>query len=279
MGSILHATDQLKLLEDRIARVCGNAQQWAQHAPLRGCLFEKEASVALRNLLYRKGASFMGTYSLYAEDRHEPLQPAAESDHSTSINHVLADAIKRYENESLAEAWLVAQRWPDGVRCPKCDSDNIARPPDSRPQPYRCRDSRTQFSVTSHSALKGSKHSLGTWVKAFHICSAISNPDGVDIRDLLPVTSKAGRYLAMRIHEAWEFYGLNPQASSVQRPLPLSCNLNGRRCVQITVRRRTRPRRILPPPIVDSAEVLARALFSLPQRHTWVFMRGKSFRD
>ena len=34
----------------------------AQHAPLRGCLYEKEASVALRNLLYRKGASCMGTH-------------------------------------------------------------------------------------------------------------------------------------------------------------------------------------------------------------------------
>ena len=35
----------------------------------------------------------------------------------------------------------------------------------------------------------------------------------------------------------------------------------------------------MPPPITDRAEVLADALFSLPARHTWVFMKGKSFRD
>ena len=160
--------------------------------------------LALRNL-YRKGASFMGTHSSSAEDRHEPPLPAAKNDNPTSIDQALLNLLRRYENEELAEAWLIAQRWPNGVRCPKCDSDNIARPPDSKPMPYRCRGCRTQFSVKSHSALRSSKHSLGTWVQAFHICSALSNPDAVDIRDVLPVTNKSGWNLAMRIHESWEF--------------------------------------------------------------------------
>ena len=221
----------------------------------------------------------MGTHSTFYESRLEQPLPASARDRYISVDQVLLDILERYENEELAEAWLTAQRWPDGIRCPKCDFCRIARPPDSRPQPYRCRDSRTQFSIKSHSALKGSKHSLGTWVKAFHICSAISNPDAVDIRDLLPVTSKAGRYLTMRIHEAWEFYRHNPQASSVQRPLPLSCNFSGQRRVQITVKKGTRPRRVLPLPITTTPEVLAEALFHLPQSHTWVFMKGKSLRD
>ena len=161
----------------------------------------------------------MDTHSTSAENRHELLQPTAKSDHSTSINQALLDAFQRYENESLAEAWLVAQRWPNGVHCPKCDSDNIARPPDRKPLPYRCRRCRTQFSVKSHSALRSSKHSFGTWVIAFHICSALSNPDAVDMRDVLPVTNKAAWNLAMRIHEAWEFYRRNPRASSAQRRL------------------------------------------------------------
>ena len=221
----------------------------------------------------------MCTHLSSAEDRHEPSQPASAREHSISIDPRLLDLLRRYENESLAEAWFVAQRWPNGIRCPKCDSDSIARPPDSKPMPYRCRSCRTQFSVKSHSALRSSKHSLGTWVQAFHICSALSNPDAVDIRDLLPVTRKAGWNIAMRIHEAWEFYRRNPQASSVQRRLPWSCNHNGQRRVQITRRKSTRPRRALPPPINDSAEVLARAVFSLPEQHIWVFMKGKSFKD
>ena len=181
-----------------IARTCGHPQQWAQHAPLRGCLYEKEASVALRNLLYRKGASFMDTDLPSSDARHESPHPA-------SIDPDLLRLLRRYENESLAEAWLIARRWPEGISCPKCDSDDIAQPPDRIPMPYRCRPCRTQFSVKSHSALRSSKHSLGTWVQAFHICSALSNPAAVDIRDVLPVTYKAAWNLAMRIHEAWEF--------------------------------------------------------------------------
>ena len=147
----------------------------------------------------------MGTYSPSAEDRHGPPQPASAKEHSIPVDQALLDLLRRYENESLAEAWLIAQRWPNGIRCPKCYSDNIARPPDSKPMPYRCRGCRTQFSVKSHSALRSSKHSLGTWVQAFHICSAVSNPDAVDIRDILPITNKAAWNLAMRIHESWEF--------------------------------------------------------------------------
>ena len=221
----------------------------------------------------------MDTHSNSAENRHEPSRLASARERSISVDQGLIDVLQRYENESLAEAWLIAQRWPNGVHCPKCNSDNIARVPNGRPLPYRCRDCRTQFSIKSHSALKSSKHSLGTWVQAFHICTAFSNPDAVDIRDVLPVTRKAGWNLAMRIHEGWEFYRRNPQSSSVQRPLPWNSNSNGQRRVQIIKRKRTRRRRRLPPPIADSAEVLARALFSLPHHHVWVFMKGKSLRD
>ena len=154
-----------------------------------------------------------------AEDLHEPPQPAAEHQNLTSIDQALLNLLRRYENEELAEAWLIAQRWPNGVRCPKCDSDNIARPPDSKPMPYRCRSCRTQFSVSSHSVMRSSKLPPSVWVQAFHICSALSNPDAVDIRDVLPVTNKSGWNLAMRIHEAWEFYRRNPQTWSAQRRL------------------------------------------------------------
>ena len=221
----------------------------------------------------------MVTHSPSSEFRHEPPQPLSEKEHTTSIPQTLLDILLRYGNESLAEAWLVAQRWPNGVHCPQCDSDNVARSPDSKPMPYRCRNCRTQFSVKSHSALRSSKHSVGTWVQALHLCSAVSNPDAADMRDILPVTNKASWNLAMRIHEAWEFYGRESHASNPRRQLSLDPSFTGQQGVQIARRRSTRPRRALPPPINYSAQVLAKAMFSLPEHHTWVFMRGKSFRD
>ena len=31
----------------------------------------------------------------------------------------LSGVLRRFENEELAEAWLVTRRWPSGVRCPR----------------------------------------------------------------------------------------------------------------------------------------------------------------
>ena len=59
----------------------------------------------------------------------------------------------------------------------------------------------------------------------------------------------------------------------------MNSNPSGQGRPQITTKKKTRPRRDLPSPMTDSAEVLAEAVFSLPECHTWVFMKGKSFRD
>ena len=176
----------------------------ARAAPLRGCPTREGSAVSIAQPVPQRG-TFMSTHSLFAEDRHEAPLPAAKNDNLTSIDQALLNLLRRYENEELAEAWIIAQRWPNGVHCPECGSDDIAEPPDRIPMPYRCRSCRTQFSVKSHSALKASKLPLSVWVQALHICSALSNPDAVDIRDVLPVTNKSGWNLAMRIHESWEF--------------------------------------------------------------------------
>ena len=115
----------------------------------------------------------------------------------------LLDSLRRFDDEDVAEAWLATQRWPDGVRCPRCDSDNVAIASKRRPMPYRCRLCRIQFSVKSHSPMRGSKLPFSTWAKAFHICSSITNPAGIDIRNVLPVSDKTARTLACRIHEGW----------------------------------------------------------------------------
>ncbi len=52
-----------------------------------------------------------------------------------------------FPDDATAERWFVETRWPDGVRCPRCDSDNVQERPMRKPQPYRCRACRKDFSV------------------------------------------------------------------------------------------------------------------------------------
>ncbi len=34
----------------------------------------------------------------------------------------LVEAVRRFSNEAVAESWFIETRWPDGVRCPFCES-------------------------------------------------------------------------------------------------------------------------------------------------------------
>ncbi|WP_419554238.1 transposase [Candidatus Poriferisodalis sp.] len=62
-----------------------------------------------------------------------------------------------FPDEATAEAWFVAQRWPDGVRCIECLSSNVQVRATRKPQPFRCRACRKDFSVKTGSVMHASK--------------------------------------------------------------------------------------------------------------------------
>ena len=51
----------------------------------------------------------------------------------------LAQLLKKFPDDATAEQWFVMNRWPNGVRCSRCDSDNIqertTRKPPALPLP------------------------------------------------------------------------------------------------------------------------------------------------
>ena len=64
---------------------------------------------------------------------------------------------RMFPDIETAERWFIEQRWPDGVRCCKCGSENIQHRPSRKPQPYRCRDCRNDFSVKTDTLMHNSK--------------------------------------------------------------------------------------------------------------------------
>ena len=115
------------------------------------------------------------------------------------------DAIQRFGDETTAEAWFIDTRWPDGIRCPYCESDSIADVKQRKPMPYRCRDCRKHFSVKSNSVMQNSKLPLSKWATAFFLYS--TNLKGVSSLKLhrdLGITQKSAWHIAHRIREAWD---------------------------------------------------------------------------
>lgn len=117
----------------------------------------------------------------------------------------LMDAVNMFSTREQAESWFEAKRWPGGVSCPACDSTNIQRRTTRKPAPYRCRDCRKDFSVTSGTLLHRSYIPLQKWAIAFYLFS--TNLKGVSSMKLhrdLGITQKSAWYMAHRIRQSWD---------------------------------------------------------------------------
>ena len=48
---------------------------------------------------------------------------------------------RMFPDDETAERWFIAQRWPDGIHCPRCGSDNVQVDAKHPTMPFRCRKS------------------------------------------------------------------------------------------------------------------------------------------
>ena len=115
------------------------------------------------------------------------------------------DAIKMFDTEEKAEAWFIPRRWPNGVRCPHCDSYNITQRQNRKPQPFHCRDCRKYFSCKTGAVFQSSNIPLRKWCQAIFFYS--TNLKGVSSMKLhrdLNITQKAAWHMAHRVRESWD---------------------------------------------------------------------------
>ena len=109
-----------------------------------------------------------------------------------------------FPDEAAAEQWFVEQRWPAGVACPNCGSLNIQERTSRKPQPFRCRDCRKDFSVKVGTLMESSPLKLRVWLLAIYILTTnIKGTSSLKLRRDLKVTQKTAWFLAHRIRESF----------------------------------------------------------------------------
>ncbi len=129
----------------------------------------------------------------------------------------LVEFLKRFPDAAAAEAWFIKQRWPDGVRCPRCASPHITARPTRRPAPFRCRACHKDFSVKTDSIMHGSQLGCRMWLlAAFLLLESTKGVSSVRLGRLLGVTQKTAWYLAHRIRDAWAEGALEAFAGPVE---------------------------------------------------------------
>ena len=116
----------------------------------------------------------------------------------------LIELARMFPDSATAEAWFVRSRWPTGVCCPFCGSLNIHNRKNRKPQPYKCRDCRKDFSPKTGTLMQGSNLSYQKW--AFGIYLMSTNLKGVSSMKLhrdLKITQKSAWHMEHRIRENW----------------------------------------------------------------------------
>ena len=110
----------------------------------------------------------------------------------------LPEVIEKYGSEDRCHAFLEELRWPDGVKCPRCDSDKISRIVKRRQ--FDCDGCRYQFSVRVDTIFHDSKLPLWKWFLAVYMM--VESKKGISANQLsrmLGVSYKTAWYLCHRI--------------------------------------------------------------------------------
>jgi hypothetical protein len=94
-----------------------------------------------------------------------------------------AELFAAIPDEDSARNYLIAIRWPDGVRCAHCASDRV-RPLTTRPEWWSCRDCRGQTSLRSQSVLHASRRPLLDWI---YVIWAVAHPKGPSVLESVRV--------------------------------------------------------------------------------------------
>ena len=117
----------------------------------------------------------------------------------------MIDLMNKFPDDEAAERFFVKSRWPEGVRCVRCESDNIQERPSRKPQPYRCRDCRKDFSVRTDSLMHSSPLGYRVWAIAIYLLTTnIKGVSSMRLHRELGITQKSAWHLAHRIRENFE---------------------------------------------------------------------------
>lgn len=113
----------------------------------------------------------------------------------------LMTLMARFQSDDKCRDYLEALRWPDGVRCPRCDSEKVSHV--STRHQYDCDSCGYQFSVTAGTIFHDSHLPLSKWLAAVYLmCESRKGISANQMKRTLAVSYKTAWYLCHRIRAA-----------------------------------------------------------------------------
>lgn len=108
---------------------------------------------------------------------------------------------RTYDSDAKCRDYLEQLAWPDGVKCPRCESTKISKI-EKRNQ-YDCDSCRYQFSVTAGTIFHDSHLQLWKWFAAIYLmCESKKGMSAMQIKRTLGIGYKTAWYLCHRVRAA-----------------------------------------------------------------------------
>ena len=127
----------------------------------------------------------------------------------------LCKLVEKYGDDTNCRKALQNIRWPDGVKCPACQSDKISRIV-ARNQ-FECDSCRYQFSVLSGTIFHDTHLPLHKWFLATYLlCESKKGMSALQMKRMLKTTYRTSWYLCHRIRAAMQEVTPTPLSGTVE---------------------------------------------------------------
>ena len=119
----------------------------------------------------------------------------------------LMDLMEMFPDDEAAERWFIETRWPSGIRCPRCDSDNVQERTTHPTMHHRCRACRKFFSVKTGTSMDASNISYRCWAIGIYLfATGLKGTSSMKLHRDLGIGQKAAWFMAHRIRECFNHY-------------------------------------------------------------------------
>ena len=119
----------------------------------------------------------------------------------------LLEVADMFRDEETAKAWLTEQRWPDGPRCPYCDSPNVQSDIKHKTMTHRCREceGKPMFTLRTGTVMEGSKLKYRVWAVGIYLFTTnIKGISSMKLHRELGIGQKAAWFMLHRLRKAFE---------------------------------------------------------------------------
>jgi transposase-like protein len=137
-----------------------------------------------------------------------------------SLPQTQLEAVNLFADAAVAHDFLVAMRWPGGVRCAHCDSANIGKlsvTANGKRRVWNCKACKKQFTAKVGTIFEDSPLGLEKWLPAvWLIVNAKNGVSSCELARALGVTQKTAWHVGHRIREAMKAGGFGKLAGEIE---------------------------------------------------------------